>query len=388
MTQLLDLGKLRFNFTGDWLSTRIYEVNDVVKHGGNNYVYIYGLKTSGNHPTDTTYWALLSRGFAYRGIYDNATAYKIADGVAYGGNLYVALQDSTGNLPSNATYWEVFFDGIKFEGPYNSATAYALNDVVNYGGSLYRALGNTTNNVPTNTTYWQVYQAGVKPLGNWLTGTIYYPNDLVVYGANNFLCLTAHTSGTFATDLAATKWQKYNSGVRWRSLWVTATSYLVDDIVYNGPSSYICRADHTSAAAFATDLAANKWELFAEGGDYVLPATTNNVGKYVSTDGTNYVWANGETNWSEKTANYTASVNERLFLNSSGGAFTVTLPASPSVGDFVELCDSGGKLGDNNVTLARNGLKIVGLSEDLVLDKSNIGFKLVYTGTTNGWRLN
>ena len=46
-----------------------------------------------------------------------------------------------------------------------------------------------------------------------------------------------------------------------------------------------------------------------------------------------------EKAWQIKTANYTAQVGDRLFLDSSGGAFTVTLPASPSQGDFVQLAD-------------------------------------------------
>ena len=55
-------------------------------------------------------------------------------------------------------------------------------------------------------------------------------------------------------------------------------------------SSYIAVEDHTSGV-FATDLAAGKWQLFAEGGDYVLPTTTGNSGKFLSTDGTDYTWA-------------------------------------------------------------------------------------------------
>ena len=50
MTQVIDLGKLRFYFAGQYSNTTTYEQNDVVKYGGNVYVYIYSLKTSGNAP--------------------------------------------------------------------------------------------------------------------------------------------------------------------------------------------------------------------------------------------------------------------------------------------------------------------------------------------------
>lgn len=40
----------------------------------------------------------------------------------------------------------------------------------------------------------------------WLTGTVYVVGDVRVNGVNAYYCLEAHTSGTFATDLAADKW--------------------------------------------------------------------------------------------------------------------------------------------------------------------------------------
>lgn len=436
MTQLIDLGKLRFHFVGDWVSSTVYETNDVVRYGGNVYVYIYGLKTSGNLPTNSTYWALMVEGFRFQGVYDPATAYEVGDGVTHGGKVYICVLDSTGNTPPNATYWSQFADGVQWEGEYssgaayqkndlvsygggvyvalqdtlsnapsdgsywqkfvdgispqgvyNAATAYALNDVAAYGGNLYRALGDTTGNVPTDTTYWEVYQSGVRPLGAWATATAYQTNDVVNYGGSSYRCLIAHSSSSFETDLAANNWQKYNSGVRWRNTWAAATSYELDDIVYQGVSTYLCLEGHTSSADFLTDLTASKWQLFAKGGDYVLPATVSNVGKYLSSDGTDYVWVKGEANWTVITSAYTAAAGDRLLLDSSGGAFTVTLPASPSVGDFIQVADSSGTMSDDQVTFARNGEKIVGVAEDLILDKNNIGFKLVYSGTTYGWRL-
>lgn len=41
----------------------------------------------------------------------------------------------------------------------------------------------------------------------WVTGTAYAVGDVRVNGLNAYYCLTAHTSGTFATDLAAAKWE-------------------------------------------------------------------------------------------------------------------------------------------------------------------------------------
>lgn len=43
-------------------------------------------------------------------------------------------------------------------------------------------------------------------LNAWATSTAYAVGDLVVQSATTYRCLVAHTSGTFATDLAAAKW--------------------------------------------------------------------------------------------------------------------------------------------------------------------------------------
>ncbi len=51
----------------------------------------------------------------------------------------------------------------------------------------------------------------------------------------------------------------------WRGAWLTGTSYVVNDLVKQAGSSYICLVAHTSGT-FSTDLTAVKWELFAEKG--------------------------------------------------------------------------------------------------------------------------
>jgi hypothetical protein len=92
----------------------------------------------------------------------------------------------------------------------------------------------------------------------------------------------------------------------------------------------------------------------------------------------------GGITYSLKTSAYTASAGDGIIADSSGGAFTITLPASPSTGDIVSIVD-GAAWATNNVTVARNGSTIEGASEDLVLDVSSLGLDLVYDGST--WQL-
>lgn len=49
----------------------------------------------------------------------------------------------------------------------------------------------------------------LKPKGQWLTATAYVLGDLVYQAGSQYECITAHTSGTFATDLSAAKWRTF-----------------------------------------------------------------------------------------------------------------------------------------------------------------------------------
>ena len=151
---------------------------------------------------------------------------------------------------------------------------------------------------------------------DWVTATAYVPGDVRDEGGVIYLCLIGHTSGTFATDLAAGKWEVYNLltassavflaghvGSYWQlahlreasfveleivvpttwaltAAWVTLTAYEVDDYVLESGTKYKCLEAHTSGT-FATDLAALKWEE-TEDPDFV-------VGDVRRNGATNYV---------------------------------------------------------------------------------------------------
>lgn len=92
-------------------------------------------------------------------------------------------------------------------------------------------------------------------------------------------------------------------------------------------------------------------------------------------------------NWATKTGNYTAVAKDGLFVDTSAGIVTVTLPSSPSAGDYIHFLDLGGTFATNNLVIDRNGSNIIGIASDLVVDINNSGLTLVYTDTTNGWKL-
>jgi len=104
-------------------------------------------------------------------------------------------------------------------------------------------------------------------------------------------------------------------------------------------------------------------------------------------NGSTWTGLGGGNPWVTKTANYTAAASDRIFVDTSGGAVTITLPASPLTGDQVSMVDVAGTFDTNNLTVARNSLKIMGQTSDLTVAQENAGIVLVYSGSTNGWRL-
>ena len=72
---------------------------------------------------------------------------------------------------------------------------------------------------------------------------------------------------------------------------------------------------------------------------------------------------NGSVNWqtSVKTADFTAASGEGYFIDTASvGAVTMTLPASPSVGDIVALKDYASNFATANLTINRNGSNLNG----------------------------
>ena len=202
MSTIIDLGKLRFQFRGDYGATTQYEYNDVVKYGGDVYCYI------------------------------NVTA-------------------TVGNAPSNTTHWSLMVSGLAAKGAWSSTTAYLVNDVIIQGGSTYRATAASTNQVPPNTSFWEVLVGGYNFRGTWATATAYKKDDSVVYLGQSYRALTNHTSAAaFLTDLSASDWERYAQGTENRATYATSTDYFKGDLVQTGTAPnldhFICLTDHTS----------------------------------------------------------------------------------------------------------------------------------------------
>lgn len=83
------------------------------------------------------------------------------------------------------------------------------------------------------------------------------------------------------------------------------------------------------------------------------------------------------TNYTRVTANYNASNRDRIIADTSSGVFTVVLPSSPVTGSYIRIVD-GGDFELNNLTVARNGSTIEGISDDILLDIKNVIVEFIY----------
>jgi hypothetical protein len=95
----------------------------------------------------------------------------------------------------------------------------------------------------------------------------------------------------------------------------------------------------------------------------------------------------GTVDWctTAKTSPFTSVSGKGYFVDTSSGAVTVTLPASPSAGDIVSINDLKGTFNTNNVTLGRNSSKIKGSCIDGTLNKDRESVTVIYSGSCQGW---
>ena len=85
---------------------------------------------------------------------------------------------------------------------------------------------------------------------------------------------------------------------------------------------------------------------------------------------------------------YTAVPGDNLLIDTQAAQVTITLPASPTMGDEVSIMDvtATGGFGTNKVIVNRNGSNIRGAASNLDLATNNQSIKLRFTNATKGWQ--
>jgi len=122
---------------------------------------------------------------------------------------------------------------------------------------------------------------------------------------------------------------------------------------------------------------------------FTLPATDGTAGQSLITNGSgvlSFTTISAGTSWqSVQTTGFTAVSGRGYPCNTTSASFTVTLPASPSVGDYVQIVDYAGTFATNNITLGANSNKINGVVANKTISTNREAVTLTYVDSTQGW---
>jgi len=205
-------------FKGDWAGSTFYKLNDLVKYGAYQYRCIL------QHTSASTFaigsnWQVYTEGLQWEDSYDASTTYQDGDVVSYGGYTYVYVNatPSSGNTPTDNTYWDVVTTGFNTRGDYSHGESYKTGDTIKYGGNSYVAVANHTSQYPantngtTNTSYWNLLVEGFNYRQAYDATVTYNIGDVVRYTATSYVLIKDRVVGT-RPDTDATAWQVIAQG--------------------------------------------------------------------------------------------------------------------------------------------------------------------------------
>ena len=122
-----------------------------------------------------------------------------------------------------------------------------------------------------------------------------------------------------------------------------------------------------------------------------FPNADGSADTFLKTNGSgtlSFAAVSGGTDWQAvKTSTFTAVAGEGYFINTTGGAFEMDLPAG-SIGDEIAFIDYAGTFDTNALTIDQNGTeKIAGSTDPLTVSTERAANTLVYVDGTQGWLL-
>ena len=247
--------------------------------------------------------------FVWQGEWTTGTAYVKDDIVRYGGSSYVCVGAHTAASDFYTNFdagkWELMTSGLQWQTePWTSARYYPEGSVVRYGGKIFVAVDGHTSSADFYTDFdagdWQLFVDGIQWKSNpWGSATLYKEGDLVRHGGRVYICVDGHTSSAnFEADITQGKWQLFADGSQWVNTWTASTLYKVGDVARVSGKTYICVNEHTANATqrggFYNDIV--NWNLYTDGNTYrgVWDAESYYwIGDIVSYGGKSYITTEG-----------------------------------------------------------------------------------------------
>jgi hypothetical protein len=123
--------------------------------------------------------------FVWQGAYNGATAYVADDVVSYNGSSYICILASTGNLPTNATYWSLMAQSGT---DITSLAGLAQGDVLYYNGTSWVRLG-----AGTSGQFLKTNGASANPAWANVTSSILQVKRTIFTGTASISIATAGT---------------------------------------------------------------------------------------------------------------------------------------------------------------------------------------------------
>ena len=166
-----------------------------------------------------------------------------------------------------------------------------------------------------------------------------------------------------------------------------ASSYLVNDgagnLTWESPRASQLELDTTQGSLGAAIDGSGAWLGFS--GTNYLDAELTITSSLIKLD----TQLASTTAWLVKDANYTASSGDKILADTNNiGAFTITLPSSPTPGMEVSVVDAANTWGTNNLTISSGAENIAGLASPFIFNvTAEVWGRFVYFNPARGWVL-
>ena len=283
------LGRVKFNWTGDWAVSKSYLIDDIAKFGGNTYVAITNHTSTASisdfYSTDLSNWNVHIEGLEQKGAWSAGVYYRINDLVTFGNVVYrvTTAHTSEGTFIDETKVVE-YVKGFQNEGEWDQNNEYQSGDVVNYNGSSYVALTTSLSGfqppqylgVSTDpAAKWSILSDGLAGAAATYVEGSYYRGDLIQYGGNIYRHKVGVTTNVspLQVGIGSILPQSYNGEQVWDLLvkgfdfkggFSTTFNYHPGHIARYGSDSYIS-IGNSHKNVVPTAGIGTFWEVLASG---------------------------------------------------------------------------------------------------------------------------